>query len=190
MQNKFPTTVGHFVKRLSGHLSDDNTGNSGNDVGDPNDDAGDSDSNSTSSDDGNNGTDNNNNNDDRTSDATFVPEDSEQGGVDDTDNVSSGADVSGDNEQSAVSTEDQEDELVDESSSESVLTLPAKVAISRPPKANTRGWPSWVREAYDYLVVTDLGADFRYAVRHWTVIERNYAFRTSVSVYFLFFYFS
>ena len=190
MQNKFPTTVGHFVKRLSGHLSDDNTGNSGNDVGDPNDDADDSDSNSTSSGDGNNGTDNNNNNDDRTSNATFVPEDSEQGGVDDTDNVSSGADVSGDNEQSAVSTEDQEDELVDESSSESVLTLPAKVAISRPPEANTRGWPSWVREAYDYLVVTDLGADFRYAVRHWTVIERNYAFRTSVSVYFLFFYFS
>ncbi|KAH9900717.1 hypothetical protein C8Q73DRAFT_637162 [Cubamyces lactineus] len=41
------------------------------------------------------------------------------------------------------------------------------------------GWPSWVREAYTYMEAKQFGPDFMRVVEWWTIIERNYKWKTS-----------
>ncbi|CDO70036.1 hypothetical protein BN946_scf184551.g4 [Trametes cinnabarina] len=41
------------------------------------------------------------------------------------------------------------------------------------------GWPSWLREAFDYMENQQLGKDFMRAVEWWTVLERAHGLETS-----------
>ncbi|KAL7284472.1 hypothetical protein ACG7TL_001763 [Trametes sanguinea] len=41
------------------------------------------------------------------------------------------------------------------------------------------GWPSWLREAFDYMENQQLGKDFMRAVEWWTVLEHAHGFETS-----------
>ncbi|KAJ3001454.1 hypothetical protein NUW54_g6412 [Trametes sanguinea] len=63
-----------------------------------------------------------------------------------------------------------------------VLSAPAAAEAEEddhPIMLDEEGWPSWLREAFDYMENQRLGKEFMRAVEWWTVLERAHDFETS-----------
>lgn len=60
--------------------------------------------------------------------------------------------------------------------------------IPAPPAVKKDGWPSWVKEAYQFLTSQKLEGHFQSAVTWWAATERRYSFETSVSDIYMFIY--
>ncbi len=46
---------------------------------------------------------------------------------------------------------------------------------------NEIGWPTWLRDGFNYLEGEQLGRIFMQAVEYWTVLERSYNWEKNVS---------
>ncbi len=46
---------------------------------------------------------------------------------------------------------------------------------------NDSNWPTWLREAYNFMIAKNYGPMFQRAVQWWTVLERVYDFESAVS---------